>query len=78
MNSDMPNARFFLIAAVFMLSTIAILVLYARECYCETCPNRFAIWMRDEKQLCRSCKNAHDRHARRFRRRRSVPWRRAS
>jgi hypothetical protein len=77
MTHEMSNFRFFVIAALLLFLVGAVLFAWTRECYCDTCPNRFAIWMRGEKQLCRECKNAHDRHARRFRRKRGLPWRRA-
>jgi hypothetical protein len=80
MTHDMPNVRFFITAALIMLGTISVLVSYARACYCDACPNGYAIWLRGERQLCRECKNIEDRHARRFRRRSLLGriWRRAA
>jgi hypothetical protein len=75
MRSDLPDAQFFIISALIVLAVIWIVVAFARECYCDTCPNGFAIWMRGEKQLCRECKKIHDRNAHRFHYRRPL-WRR--
>lgn len=79
MSHQMSNGRFLVIAAALVLCTAAIVVLSMRECYCETCPEsrptRYAIWMRDARQVCRSCKTRYDR---RNRQKRALPWRRAS
>lgn len=81
MTPDMSNARFTVIAIALLVSNFAIIFLWARECYCETCPEnrpkRFAIFVRDAKQVCRNCAKIHDRRMRRLRSKRPLPWRRA-
>lgn len=67
--SDMPNTRFFATALLIVLATAWILISYARRCYCDSCPNGYALWLRGNRQLCRECKSIHDRNALR-------PWRR--
>lgn len=66
------NTRLIVKCVIVAIVTTAVLVCYARACYCDACPNGYAIWLRGERQLCRECKNIEDRHARRFRPRRSI------
>jgi hypothetical protein len=48
MTHDMPNARFFAIAILIMLSTVFILIRYAKACRCDSCKDSYAIFGRDE------------------------------
>ena len=69
------NTRLIVKCLTIALLTAVIIVHYARACFCDACPNRYAIWRRGERQLCRECKNIENAQARRFRRRRALPWR---
>jgi hypothetical protein len=62
MRHDMPNAQFFAIAILILLSTAWILIRYARACRCDSCKESYAIFQRGELQLCRQCKIVYDRY----------------
>ena len=66
------DTRLIVKCVIVLLLTAAVLVYYARACYCDACPNRYAIWIRGPFQFCRECKNIEDRQVRRFRPRRSI------
>jgi hypothetical protein len=62
------NTQLIVKCLAIALLTALVFVLFARECYCDSCPNGFAIWLRGPRQLCRQCKKIEDRRTRSLRR----------
>jgi hypothetical protein len=48
------------------------LYLIASHCYCDTCNDPFAVFVRGEQQFCRTCAHGYDRALGRIHRRRSL------
>jgi hypothetical protein len=61
MNNDMPNARFYVTAALIVLGTAWVLISYARAIRCTWCRHPYAIWPRECGELCRSCSRIYER-----------------
>jgi hypothetical protein len=72
MNPPEWNTHLVVICILLIALDAGLVFAFVRECHCDACTARYAIWQRGERQLCRSCKAMHDRHAHRIGRRRSL------
>ena len=66
------NARITAICVALVLLDAWVIFTFARNCMCDQCNRRFAIWTRFDLQLCRHCKTEQDRITSRIVRRRSL------
>jgi hypothetical protein len=58
-----PSSHAIAIAVAMFLAFLVLICLFARGCICDKCGDSYAIYMRDDRQLCRKCRIQRDRLA---------------